>query len=80
MTVHDRLEGIFRRVFADPGLALTRGTRAADIKGWDSLAHINLMFSIEQAFGVQFIGNQLAEFNDVGELLDFLERQTRFRV
>jgi len=30
------------------------------------------MFSIEERFGVQFEGNQLAEFENVGELERFL--------
>ena len=41
--------------------------------GWDSLGHINLMFSNEERFGVQFEANQLAEFANVGELERFLE-------
>jgi acyl carrier protein len=30
------------------------------------------MFSIEQAFGVSFTGNELAEFKNIGELKVFL--------
>lgn len=73
MTVHDRLEEVFRTVFGDDDLSLTDGTTAADIPEWDSLAHVNLMFSVEQEFGVQFAGNQFGEFRDVGELRRFLE-------
>ena len=77
MSVHARLQEIFRNVFDDPELALSHDMSAADIPGWDSLAHINLMFSIEQAFGVHFAGNQFAEFADVGELVAFLEAASR---
>jgi acyl carrier protein len=72
MTLHERLEELFREVFNDDELVLTDETTAADISGWDSVAHINLMFSIEQTFGVQFTGNQLAEFKSIGELKKFL--------
>jgi acyl carrier protein len=73
MTVHARLEDVFRTVFNDPSLVLTDKTTAADIPGWDSLEHVNLMFSIEDAFGIQFRGNELAEFEDIGELRRYLE-------
>lgn len=73
MTVHERLEEVFRTIFDDEGILLTAGTTSADVPGWDSLAHVNLMFSIEQEFGVQFAGNQFSEFENVGELELFLE-------
>ena len=73
MPVHDELERVFRDVFGDESIVLTDETTAKDIAGWDSLGHINLMFSIEERFGVQFEGNQLAEFANVGELERFLE-------
>jgi acyl carrier protein len=72
MTLHERLEELFRGVFDDDDLTLTDETTADDISGWDSVAHINLMFSIERVFGVQFTGNELAEFKNIGELKEFL--------
>jgi acyl carrier protein len=77
MTLLQRLEDIFQSVLGDDAIALAPETTAADIPGWDSLAHINLMFSIEQAFGIQFIGNQFAEFRNLGELMAFLEAADR---
>ena len=73
MTLHERLEEIFRTVLNDDQLALSDDTCAADVEGWDSVAHINLMFSIESEFGIQFAGNELAEFKNVGELKQYLE-------
>ena len=72
MTLRERLEGLFREVFDDDNIILTDETTAHDVSGWDSVTHINLMFSIEQVFGVQFTGNELAEFKNVGELIKFL--------
>ncbi len=72
MELHDRLEEVFRQVFDNDALALRDEMRAADIEGWDSVAHINLMFGIEQAFGVRFKGNELADMKNIGELKDFL--------
>ncbi len=72
MSLQKRLEEVFQEVFDDDNLALTDETTAKDIPDWDSVAHINLMFSIEQTFGVQFSGNELAQFKNIGELKAFL--------
>ena len=76
MTVHERLEEVFRMVFNDDDLVLTDSTTAAEVPGWDSLAHVNLMFAIEQEFGLQFPGNQFSEFENVGELERYLESRS----
>ncbi|MCC6239320.1 MAG: acyl carrier protein [Phycisphaerales bacterium] len=73
MTTHEQLQEVFQTVFADDSIELTPQTTAHDIAQWDSVAHINLMFSIEQAFGIQFAGNELAEFANIGELEKYLE-------
>lgn len=73
MPTLEALERVFRDVFGDEEIVLNDDTTAADIAGWDSLGHINLMFSLEEQFGVQFEGNQLAEFANVGELRRFLD-------
>jgi acyl carrier protein len=72
MNLQKRLEAVFQEVFDDEHLTLTDETTARDIPAWDSVAHINLMFSIEQAFGVHFTGNELAQFKNIGELKAFL--------
>jgi len=72
MNLQERLEGVFKEVFDDEHLVLADEMTAQDIPAWDSVAHINLMFSIEQAFGVHFSGNELAEFKNIGELKAFL--------
>jgi acyl carrier protein len=77
MPVHEELERLFRDVFGNEGIVLTDETTAADVPEWDSLGHINLMFSIEERFGVRFRDNQLAEFADVAELERFLEAKAR---
>lgn len=76
MTVRERLEELFRTVFDDDSIVLSDEVTSADVPGWDSVAHVNLMFGVEQEFGVQFVGNQFSEFEDVGALRRFLESRT----
>ena len=77
MTLREKLEEIFQTTFNDDSIVLRDDTTAADIPEWDSLAHINLMFGIEEAFGVRFTDDQLGELANVAELESFLASQGR---
>lgn len=73
--VHLQVQALLRRVVADPSLEVGAATRAADVEGWTSLAHIQLMVGIEQHYGIRF---GLAEVNapaDVGELVTLVARK-----
>lgn len=75
--LHQQLEEVFQNVFSDDSLSLGDATTAAEVPGWDSVAHINLMFAIEERFGVTFAGNELAEFRNIGELKQYLAQNGR---
>lgn len=74
--VHRQLEDVFQNVFNDDALELRDDMTAAEVDGWDSVAHINLMFAIEERFGIQFAGNELAEFENIGALKMYLAEKT----
>ena len=75
MTLHERLEEIFQQTLDAHDLALTDETTATELPGWDSLAHINTMFSIEEAFGVEFHGDEFARLESIGQLKQALIRR-----
>ena len=68
----DQLCEIVQDVLGDDELELQEHTRADDVEGWDSLAHINIMVAVEGAYGVSFTSDQLTAFRDLGELQAFL--------
>jgi acyl carrier protein len=69
------LERVFRDVFNAPNLTLDPGMTAADVKGWDSLKHVELMMSVESAFKVRFKTAEIATMEDVGALLARLQEK-----
>jgi acyl carrier protein len=79
MQTLEQLERVFRDIFNDDALVLCDSMTVREIPGWDSLAHINLMFAIESAFGMQFVGNELAELKNIGELKALLKQRGRTR-
>jgi acyl carrier protein len=54
---------------------LTDATVAAEVPGWDSLAHVNFMYSIEDAFDVQFSEAEFVGFENVGALKQILRQK-----
>lgn len=64
-----RLTPIFRNVLDDDDLIITPATKADDVDGWDSLAHIHLVVSIEKAFGMRFSAEEVSALENVGGLV-----------
>ncbi|HVJ53694.1 MAG TPA: acyl carrier protein [Aliidongia sp.] len=67
-TLMGKLTEIFRDVFDDDDITLRGDMTAKDVEGWDSVAHIRLMLSIEQKFGFRFEVEEISELRNVGEL------------
>ena len=70
--VLERLQPVFRDVFDDDGITVTEETTAADVDGWDSLEHINLVNAVEQEFGMKFDMGQILTMKNVGEMADII--------
>lgn len=45
--------------------------------GFDSLSILDLIFDVQQAFGIEFEAQELVNVNTVGELADFLEEELK---
>jgi acyl carrier protein len=73
--VSDRLQQVFREIFANENLQITDATTAAEVPGWDSVAHINLMYAVENEFGIQIADDRLGSFANVGELRRYVEER-----
>ena len=63
-----RLVPIFQDVLDDDSLAIDATTTDQDVDGWDSLAHIRLVVSIEKAFSLRFSAAEISELQNVGDM------------
>ncbi len=75
-----RLTGIFREVFDDDDLVLNPQLTANEIDGWDSLAHIRLILSVQKAFGVKFSAVEMSRLKNVGDLVALTKHKQAPRV
>lgn len=66
--IYEKLNAVFRDVFDDDSITVSENTTSADIDGWDSLEHINLIAAVEQEFGIRFGMGQVVTMKNVGEM------------
>lgn len=70
--LYKQLTDIFHNLFDDNSIVLSSTTTAADVPGWDSFAHINLMLTVESEFGVKFRASDLEQMHSVGDIVGFI--------
>ena len=75
MDIMTELNGIFRQLFEDESLMVTRTTTADDIDDWDSITHMILVTAVEKKFGIKFSLVELTTLNMVGDMADLIEKK-----
>ena len=82
--LRDELQEVFRDVFGDEQLVLRDEMTAADIEGWDSLAHLNLIIATEKRFAVKFANAEISRLKsdgqNVGSMLALVHRKRTDRL
>lgn len=63
-----QLQTIFSEVLKRDELTLTPQSTSAEVEGWDSLTHMQLIAQIEKHFGVRFNFREVVKFKNVGDL------------
>ena len=79
MKNHDQilaeLNAIFQQVFRDSSLKILPTTTADDIRGWDSLTHMNLIAEVEKHFDLEFSFGEVMDFQNVGDMVDSIRQK-----
>ena len=66
------LTPIFRELFDDDSIVLSDKMTAADVDGWDSVEHFNLISEIESRFKMRFSMREVSGMKNVGELAEIV--------
>jgi acyl carrier protein len=69
------IQEIFRDIFDDPSLVITRDSNASTVEDWDSLAHVNLVTAIEKRYKIRFALGELQELKNVGDMIDLIQKK-----
>jgi acyl carrier protein len=63
------VQGAFKAAFDVQPQFITIDTKPSDIPGWDSMGHVALVSSLEQAFGLSFDVDDVMEMEDVRQIV-----------
>ena len=69
-----KVEEIVRNELDNDSIKLTLGTKASEVEGWDSLAHVRIVVAVEGAFGLRFDTGKITALKNVGELVALVEQ------
>jgi acyl carrier protein len=71
-----QIEPIFAEVFSLPEKAVNDALTLREIPAWDSMSHMHLIVRLEEAFSVEFTGDEIADFRSVGDIREALRRRS----
>lgn len=75
MDIIVELQEIFRDIFDEEDLVISRDTTAEDIEDWDSLTHMQLIVEIEKKYNIKFTTAEIKKAANVGEFIDIIEEK-----
>lgn len=70
-----KVQEIFREELELDDLVLTDETTADDVEEWDSLSHVQLVAAMEEAFGIEFKSREILSWENIGDLIDSIEKK-----
>jgi len=75
--VLDRLQKVFRETFNDTGVDVDLDMSRHGINtiyGWDSIKHVELMYTIENEFDINFSLEELQNMKTIEDMLNAIKR------
>jgi acyl carrier protein len=69
----EKLQDMFREFTSNEQLVLSESATEEDVEGWDSVTHIQIIFEIEDVFGIQFPADSIPEMMSVDAIIDAIE-------
>ena len=69
------IQDIIRDVLGDETITIDQQSMAADVRGWNSLANVQIILSIEDTFGVEFSLDEMTSFHCIGDIIRTIEQK-----
>jgi acyl carrier protein len=73
--ISEKLRSVILRELGLDDFPIVESTLASEVPGWDSLSHIRVLTSVEDAFGVRFKSQEVMRLKNVGELDALVRRK-----
>ncbi len=72
--IRNKLEAVFREIFADETLQLSDETSPSDIPEWDSLAQVLIVEEVEKEFHIKVDINDVFMIKTFGDFVQIIEK------
>ena len=70
----EKISSIVSDILDCEKIELTENMTAADVPGWDSLAHVQIIYSCETSIGARFTLEEISGLNTVGDLANIIKK------
>jgi acyl carrier protein len=77
--IYNELTEVFRSVFDDDTIVIGPQTTAADIVGWDSAIHLQLILATEMHFNIRFRTAEFELLRNVGDFVALIQGKLKKR-
>lgn len=74
--IYAELEEIFADLFPGQTISLRPDLTAAEVDGWDSSRHLNLILAVEVAFDVRLSVREIESIKTLGDLVALVAAKT----
>lgn len=71
----NKLIDVLSKTLNTPPEQITIESDTTNIQSWDSLAHMNVIFAIEDCFDIQFTDEELENSTSVKQLLEIINKK-----
>ena len=68
------LEKVVSDILKNENISLSMEMTAPDVEGWDSLNHVQIIFTIEERLGVRFEVQEIQNLNTIGDLVKLISK------
>ena len=73
--IFEKAKKSFIKVLEHNNFELNDSTTANDVDGWESVTHMMIITDIEQAFNIKFKLMDLMNMNNVGDLINSIQKE-----
>lgn len=74
------LRRIIQEVFKVDGARCEDNVKLKELRGWDSLAHMEFIVSLESEYGMVFTGDEIVTMATIGDVKRVVATKPRVRV
>lgn len=77
LSILSEIKSIVRNVIGNDSIEINMDSVASDVNGWDSLAHITIVVSIEALYSIKFNLTELQNIKEISGFIDLIKSKAK---